>query len=388
MTTNQTNPKVERPPGAWRPHRPGFPPDAARLPRPTPLRVYTDLEGAGFGRPSFLVLPWVPGVSAGPLVDSFAEDYQQIVTLTDLDSCDLAMLPFDATVLLPQRFAEADEGARRFAEGFVERVSGRGCVVAALAAGDSTAPLRPRFDFVLRHSIDGRRRGDHEYCLPGWFDAAQTADPAAAVTPRARADRPVVSFCGQAATPGVHLARRVRQRLLNLKYGHHHGHDAVDPLLLRRRAMDALARSRDVACLFVVRDQFYAGLDDMARAREEYLASVRESDYVLCVRGHGNYSFRFFDALSMGRVPVLVDTDCVLPFDFMLNYRDFLPVVSADAIGDLPRVIAEHYHGFDRDGWAEYQHALRRFYLDWLSPVGFFSKLRLHPGMPAAGAAT
>ena len=32
------------------------------------------------------------------------------------------------------------------------------------------------------------------------------------------------------------------------------------------------------------------------------------SPYILCVRGAGNYSARFYEALALGRIPVLVNT--------------------------------------------------------------------------------
>ena len=37
--------------------------------------------------------------------------------------------------------------------------------------------------------------------------------------------------------------------------------------------------------------------------------------YGLCVRGFGNFSFRLGETLMMGRIPILIDTECILPFD-------------------------------------------------------------------------
>jgi hypothetical protein len=167
--------------------------------------------------------------------------------------------------------------------------------------------------------------------------------------------------------------------LLNFKYGRHAGHDAVDSQLLRRRALDALESSTKVTTSFVSRDSFYSGLKDKNLAREQYFSNMLDSDYVLCVRGSGNYSFRFFDALSMGRVPAVVDTDCVLPFDFAIDFASFLPFVRATELRTLPEVIRSHYDSLNAEEWALFQHSLRCLYLEAFAPKGFFSRLALHP---------
>jgi hypothetical protein len=35
--------------------------------------------------------------------------------------------------------------------------------------------------------------------------------------------------------------------------------------------------------------------------------------YVVCPRGTENYSFRIYEALGRGKIPVIIDTDMVLP---------------------------------------------------------------------------
>ncbi|KAM3097037.1 exostosin family protein [Phormidesmis sp. 146-35] len=46
---------------------------------------------------------------------------------------------------------------------------------------------------------------------------------------------------------------------------------------------------------------------------EIYRNHLLNNTYVLCPRGVENYSFRFYETLSWGRVPVLIDTDMMLP---------------------------------------------------------------------------
>lgn len=362
----------------------GFP-EAHQLPRLRPLRIALDVEGANFGRPSFLALPYVD-YDCGPLLRTFYDQPCSAVKRVDEETSEYLLLPFDAKCLIHRGFAAMNDDAYRWTDTLMARAHALGKPVLALVAGDSTRQLDHRFTCVLRHSIDGRRRGKGEYCLPGWYDVAQNADPQHAIKTRPKPLQPTISFCGQALPSGWHSARRLRQLALRIKYGFRWGHDAVDPLLLRQQAMNVLASSSDISCNFIVRDRFYGGLHDREAAAHAYRKSILDSDYVLCVRGHGNYSFRLFDAMSMGRIPVLVDTDCVLPFDHLMDYRRFMPILPRNQMSRLPEVVREHFESYDEQQWRRLQEELRRFYVEWLSPRGFFSKLRLHPELAEQSA--
>lgn len=45
----------------------------------------------------------------------------------------------------------------------------------------------------------------------------------------------------------------------------------------------------------------------------EYYLSLRESDYVVCPRGFGNTSIRFYETLSSGATPILINSGSQLP---------------------------------------------------------------------------
>jgi len=34
-------------------------------------------------------------------------------------------------------------------------------------------------------------------------------------------------------------------------------------------------------------------------------------------------SYRLYEALCCGRIPVFIDTDCVLPYDFMIDWKKY-----------------------------------------------------------------
>ena len=51
------------------------------------------------------------------------------------------------------------------------------------------------------------------------------------------------------------------------------------------------------------------------------------------------FSYRFYEALNMGRVPILIDTDTELPFERIIDWSKFIIKVKEDQIDQLPDLI-------------------------------------------------
>lgn len=75
------------------------------------------------------------------------------------------------------------------------------------------------------------------------------------------------------------------------------------------------------------------------RRRQEFRRSMRESRIALCPESiPGVLPYRFFEAMSAGRVPLLVSSDYVLPFDDEIPYGEFIlhcPSAEASKAGQI-----------------------------------------------------
>ena len=72
--------------------------------------------------------------------------------------------------------------------------------------------------------------------------------------------------------------------------------------------------------------------------RQSYIASLADSMTVLCPRGAGQNTIRFFEVLSMGRIPILVSDTCALPFEDEIDYGSFtlrIPEALLDRAGSI-----------------------------------------------------
>lgn len=52
----------------------------------------------------------------------------------------------------------------------------------------------------------------------------------------------------------------------------------------------------------------------------EFTSHMERNTYIVCPRGTENYSYRIYETLSRGRIPIIIDTDIVLPKEINWDY--------------------------------------------------------------------
>jgi Exostosin family len=76
--------------------------------------------------------------------------------------------------------------------------------------------------------------------------------------------------------------------------------------------------------------------------RDEYIDCLSKNTYILCPRGSENFSFRMYEALSFGRVPVIIDTNMVLPPE--VNWDRLAVRVPYGSIDNILGLIQQDYN--------------------------------------------
>jgi hypothetical protein len=190
---------------------------------------------------------------------------------------------------------------------------------------------------------------------------------------------PIIGFCGQASLDLLKLGWDVvrgcwRNALYYVGRRIEEPQPVYPPALLRAKAMKILAASNRVQTRFIARGRYRGGAtdaDSRDRTSQEFYQNMAETDYTLCVRGGGNFSKRFYETLAMGRIPVLVDTDCLLPFKSVLNWEDYVVRVPQEELETLPEAVAGHFASLGPSGLAEQKRRCRTLWQDWLTFAGF-----------------
>ncbi len=301
--------------------------------------------------------------------------------LTDPEDAQIAVLPFDGRDIIE---SSAKASMIDLAQRFVDFAADAGLRTLIVLNHDSVRPLPISGPLmVLRTSLDRQTRAPWEFALPAWHENIVDTHLSGRLPLREYRSKPVVSFCGIAARTDPPFKRRVKLAAISaLKKIGSYWPPPNDGIYLRQLAMSQLKASPLVGTSFIVREDYFGGLmldpTVKARVREEYVHNILDSDYVLCVRGWGNFSFRFFEAMSLGRTPVLIDTNCVLPLDFVHNYKNLCVIVPEDKLHELDQRVSEFHARFDHRTYRQHQESVRSFWVEWLSAEGFFRHLLAH----------
>ncbi|MCC7447082.1 MAG: exostosin family protein [Anaerolineae bacterium] len=314
--------------------------------------------------------------------DHFLEIGHSLFEMTSLDEADYAVLPSDWDTVeddpkLPLAFAEK------------ARQAGKDVIVFLWGPSLESVPIEN--SIVFRNSMLGSTRKRTEFPVPYWFEdfVEEYLDNKQVI--RQKVAKPTVGFCGFAEplnpTPQqalINLARKSRAALTG-KTGNKAA--GVFGRAIRTRAMQILDRNPNIATNFIIKDRFWAGAitpdgkPDNARlqaSRQEYLRNMLDSDYVLVIRGAGNASFRLFETLCSGRIPILVDTDCVLPYEEHVDWKKYCVWVDQTELASIADKVLDFHNKLSASDFVELQHACRAFWKDWLSPAGFFQHFHLH----------
>jgi hypothetical protein len=196
---------------------------------------------------------------------------------------------------------------------------------------------------------------------------------------------PVVGFCGQANSS---LKQTLKEyvisinHLLNFKIGitHNSPQTIQSTSLLRAQLLDDLETSNDVTANFIRREKYRAGVTSNKsehNTTKEFYDNIRDSHYVLCVRGGGNFSVRFYETLAMGRIPIFVNTDCLLPLSDQINWKKHCVWIESNEMHLTAQKVVE-FHQRHTENSLNYLLKSNRELWEKMLGIGNFFKINLN----------
>lgn len=145
---------------------------------------------------------------------------------------------------------------------------------------------------LYRTSLYKSKQKKYEYLLPYiWENITKKVEPLK------KGVFPIIGFCGQ-----------------NLQY--------------RNDTLKIFSECKYVKCNYIIRKTFWGGNPHDPLLIEQFEDNMINSHFNICNRGNGNFSMRFYQTLSCGRIPILLNTDMVLPFENEINWDDVIIVAN------------------------------------------------------------
>ncbi len=146
--------------------------------------------------------------------------------------------------------------------------------------------------------------------------------------------------------------------------------------LQRYKYLRQLEKSSRVETSFIYRSKYRAGARSKAereKTSRAFFQNLSGSPYTFCLRGAGNFSVRFYEALACGRIPVLIDTDCHLPLEDVINWGEHICKLTIE--DNLEQALLAFHKKYDQVSFTSLQKSNRKLYVDYLVRDRFFCNL-------------
>lgn len=365
------------------------------------LKIYTDLDLLKIDSPVQLLIPFVgtkngedhPGRMMSSRFDEFKEKGKDIIELTSLEDADVCLLP------IYYRLHGDVAGFEKSIESFVKKVEASNKKTIVFAGHDFDKPvINIQNSIVFNSAVIKSKKYPNSYSWPHFFEDFIKVYQNGDLNIREKQEIPTVGFRGF-VPPFKVKDKRAKIigtiKLLANYLGIIQNYPGYASHSYRARAILGLKYSKKVKTNFNLKENFAFGgpvgmlnqgdtneSDEMFR--RNFIANIIESDYTLCVRGIGNNSVRFFETICCGRIPVFVNTDAELPFDFHVNWKDMCVWVEEKDIDRIDEIVLKFHQSISPEEFKERQKKMRALWEEYCSPVGFFKHLNLFLDLPDA----
>lgn len=357
------------------------------------LKLYTDFGLLPLGWPIDLLVPFIENQNEeysenrlhAHTFDEYCRTVNEYIELTSLEECDACLFPI---YYEPSWNNDSHFDAK--INDFIDLVKSSGKKIFVFS-GHDTPITKVNIDNAILFSgaIDRSRRPKNLHSYPHFF-ADLLAYNKTEFTARLKNGLPTIGFCGYAPPLEIKFGKEKAISFLKL-IANYSGIIKLFPDRVshsyRTRAIIALKSSKRVKTNFRIKNIFAFGPTGQLNTgdtketdldfRRNFINNILESDYTLCVRGIGNNSVRFFETLCCGRIPVFVDTDSVLPFDHIIDWRKLCVWVEEKDIDKIGEAVNNFHNSISEEDFIRLQSELRQVWIDYLSPSGFYKNLKL-----------
>lgn len=246
--------------------------------------------------------------------------------------------------------------------------------------GDNGARVPFENLLLFQYSIQRSRRRRFEYARTPFTRDYAAVYFSGRIEYRPKSPKPIIGFCGQAAIDRPWLirlrnwARNLQARLQTVYFD---PPPLTLPTAFRAEVLRRLEASPQVTTRFIIRSG-YSGRQSNPAVVDEYVRNLHDTDYTVCMRGWGNYSIRFPETLSMGRIPVFIDTDCALPYDFRIDWKQYCVWVDESELDHIGEIVAAFHARLSPSEFTDLQRECRRVWEEYLTQPQFFRHFHLY----------
>ncbi|MBD2727720.1 exostosin family protein [Nostoc sp. FACHB-892] len=316
----------------------------------------------------------------------YIEISNSLFKMTSLEEADIVVMPTNWRLIRGDSWrSKVNKEAENLSIEFANKVANSGKEIVVFFAGDCCAEEIPvKNATVFRMAVYRSKKRQKDIIMPSFTEDFVEEYLGGEISLRQKSDKPVVGFCGLAVPDS--WEKKLKAFLyhsLMLTKSLELGVSPYKGQILRSQALKILAESPSlVKTNFIIKGETVflntQDIEQRQKARAEYVKNMVESDYILCCRGSANYSIRLYEILSCGRIPIFIDTECVLPEDSIIDWKKYCVWVDEKEIPYIAEKVAEFHSNLSNQEFLNLQHECRKLWKNRLSAEGFYSNFHLH----------
>lgn len=275
-------------------------------------------------------------------------------------------------LLFPAAFELLDneEGVREMAS----LAKSRGKRLVLFFNSDSTESIDIDNVILFRTSFYKSSQKENEYSLPGWSQDYIENYFEGKLQLREKSRQPVIGYCGYIDYSRPEFTFSGIKNYIKRKILKRSSADALIARKLRGSVVRELQSVNGVVNNFIIRTEFM-GSKASAITRKEFIDNIIASDYCIVTRGEGNFSYRLYEVMSCGRIPLFINTDSVLPYDHIINWKDYFVWIEESELPYIGEKLLDFHASISNEEFVKRQKTIRELYEEWISPVGFHKNL-------------
>lgn len=284
-------------------------------------------------------------------------------------------------VLVPYDYWQIQGRHPEILEQIIREAQDAGKSILIDASGDVAGKINVPHSRILRINQYRNDLPDNEITVPVPCEDLLESHSDGQIVLRKKGDLPVIGFVGWGR-----LSFKQRTRSLVKEFPHRFlslfiRRYAVyrKGVFWREKAIRIFERSTKVKTNFVIRTSYSGNIrtlvGDPVKNREEFVRNIIESDYTLVVRGDANAATRFYETLALGRIPVVIDTECMFPLEDKINYREFCVFINYTDINKAPDILADFHKNLSPEEFIAMQQKARYIFRNYLRHDAFSSHL-------------
>lgn len=108
------------------------------------------------------------------------------------------------------------------------------------------------------------------------------------------------------------------------------------------------------------------------KSKKQFIENLKNNLYALCVRGGENFSYRLGEIFMMGRIPIFIDTKCILPFINYIPYEKNCIFIDFENINHIDAIVKNYHDSHTEEQLLEIQKENRNIWLEYFTVNGAF----------------